>query len=386
MSSSKVTLDYQTKEVIAKILSPLSKGSSTDDSYSGIFGDFKVVNLNPSIKNGYLLKFILVDILNYPYVYMPMEKVEWEIFFSYLGVNCTVTSQKFGYRLYINSNDDNFLLSASNQLSSRFKRAIKLLDGYLKNYSLQQIKEGNLVISSQLYELEQMYIYLKKQTLKAGRYRNTKSKNNSLRSSISDINYQMIKSQNQFYLEQATYFAFFGLLEHLLVLLLAFVDFDPQVDNIKEFVFKPWSEKYKRVFELSDEIANTYYTFLLHIAREYRNLYAHGKFNKENNSFYFLLDDIGYIHANFSNNEQNKFDFYLNNDVEAKFSKIDEFLNWLRLHPRYKVPMQIIDSHLPINFSEEVRNEYKELIKNDNADEFIQRSHEMQDRHDNMDW
>jgi len=66
--------------------------------------------------------------------------------------------------------------------------------------------------------------------------------------------------------------AFFSLLEHRLVLVLPFIDFDPADGALTAFIGARWGDKFRRVFDVaSDSTAHAIYDRLHRIAEAYRN-------------------------------------------------------------------------------------------------------------------
>ena len=199
-------------------------------------------------------------------------------------------------------------------------------------------------------------------------------------------NAKMEKLRNASYLDQGAYFAFYGLLEHILVLFLAFNDFNPETDYLKDFIFRSWADKYKRAFDLkSDAEADRYYRLLIDVSRKHRNPQAHGMFNKEGKSMAFFLEGTGMLSAHFSDDGESYIPQWVHDDGKL-LEELDGFLLWLESHSMYKVPMQIIKGGLNIHFSKESRDEYRSLMDSGDASEFVEYENLVADNHGNMDW
>src|SRR3989344_1878259 len=196
----------------------------------------------------------------------------------------------------------------------------------------------------------------------------------------------MLNQQHSFFLEQAVYFAFFGLLEHLLTLFLAFDDFNPSKDDFNKFIFKSWSKKYKRIFSMPDDkMATTFYDHFIEIARKHRNPHAHGMITGEGRSVFFSLEGTGLLSAFFSESPIPESLAWLEGNG-GRYEIIDNFFAELKKHPFYKVPMQIIEGGLDIDFSTRGRAEYAQLIESDDASDYVEYENDLADRHSNMDW
>lgn len=70
-----------------------------------------------------------------------------------------------------------------------------------------------------------------------------------------------------------------SLLEHHLVLALAFCDFDPGADNLTDVIGSRWGEKWYRILG-KKEGEGLYRQRLLDVVERWRNPYSHGGFEK----------------------------------------------------------------------------------------------------------
>ena len=378
-------MEIKIKEQIIRILSGLEKPTKSRKLPAGFEGNPTRVDLNQSLQRGFLLKYVLVDVAGYPCAYKPIEKVAWKVDFVVDGVRCTIAGEKFGYRLYINSRNSATVSHLSKLLPQVFNKAIKTLQKHLELFSTGEIEKGNLIIANQYKELFDMYTFFKQQAGRKRKYRDSKTKEKVF---VKSWNREIKAGRESFYFEQAAYFAFFGLLEHLLVLLLAFRNFNPKMESINKFIFLKWSEKYKRIFDLSDKQFNEHYLFLTKLSRQNRNLYAHGKFSKDNSSMLVYLAGTGLISAkpwNTDNDADTPLLKWLGGSGES-IQKLDNFLQLIIKHARFRVPMQIIRGGLNIDFSPEERREYKKLMGSGDASEFVEDTNNLIDIQHNMDW
>src|SRR3989344_1229056 len=329
------TLDTAKNEKLVAIFSELGKPTTTDWMLGHDYSVTKV-SISTSVPEAYLLKHILADSLGFPCDYMPMEKILWEIGFTVNRVLCKVVSHKFGHRLYIGSVDEATVSKTTDYLVGVFNSATAFLSTLLKDYADIEIKKGNVSIDNQYSSLRATYDYFRDEAKKKRAEKVEITPKESANQLLPGWNSEMKKLRHASYLDQGAYFAFFGLLEHILVLFLAFNDFDPKTEYLKEFIFRPWADKYKRAFDLkSDREADRYYQLLIDVSRKYRNPQAHGMFNKEGKSMSFFLEGTGLLSA---------------------------------------------------HFSEEDRKIYKDLMKDGNATEFVEHENLMADNHGNMDW
>lgn len=377
-------LDKNKEEKLQSIFSILKK-PTTSRWMLGHDHSFKEVRISRLVPEAYLLKHILVDTLGFPCDYMPMEKVLWEIGFTVNGVLCKVTSRKFGHKLHIESTDRAIVSATASDLIKMFNSSTSFLQTLLKDYAGVEIEKGNVSINNQYFSLRDSYDYFRNEARKKRAEKIITPKGTSEKKLSLIWNAESKKLKHASYLEQGAYFAFFGLLEHILVLFLAFNDFDPKNDDLRKFIFNSWAEKFKRAFDLKlDKEANRYYQLLIAISRKYRNPQAHGMFNKEGRSMAFLLEGTGLLSAHFSNGEDDIPQFLRGDGKELE--ELDNFLLWLEKHAMYKVPMQIIKGGLNIHFSEDYRKNYKKMMDDGDALEFVEHENLMIDNHGNMDW
>lgn len=100
------------------------------------------------------------------------------------------------------------------------------------------------------------------------------------------------------YLASAMVDAYFSRLEHLLVLVLPFLDFEPGAGALVRFVGLTWDEKWRQVFDVAtDNRAKLAYDRLREIKEAIRNPASHGGFAKKGTSFFFHVEKIGALPA-----------------------------------------------------------------------------------------
>ncbi|WP_200382270.1 hypothetical protein [Thiococcus pfennigii] len=127
--------------------------------------------------------------------------------------------------------------------------------------------------------------------------------------------------------------AYFSRLEHFLVLALPFSNYDRQSDNLVDFVGMVWSDKLKRILNVSETSVQAYYEQLVSVKEKYRNTFAHGGFEKSGQSFYFHLPRFGAIPASMSGHRESvHFNLFpVENDSFNNICKLfDEFDNYLK--------------------------------------------------------
>lgn len=376
------TVESIEKEKYKKLLSELEVPENGSWKI-GFSSGFTKISITQSIPEAYLLNHILTEILDFPCDWMPMEKVAWETGFKCNGILCKVASHKFGYRLFVDSNDSKKVADIQEYFVKQSNQAIKYFKTHLKDYAKSEIQNGDITITNQYTHLKKMYEYFRKQSQIISNIKVKGGKNDDW---ASVWNKTMGTQHEIYYLNQAAYFAFFGLLEHLLVLLLAFTDFDPVSEPLDKAIFLAWSEKYKKVFDVNqNDIANQYYQMIHDVAKHHRNPHAHGMFGKDNRSMNFVLEGTGLVSAHLPDQVISHFPEWMKSDSDS-LEPLDNFLKWLEGDSDLKVAMQIITGGLDIHFSKEDRNQYKLLMKEGDASEYVYAQNEMIDNYMNMDW
>jgi hypothetical protein len=92
---------------------------------------------------------------------------------------------------------------------------------------------------------------------------------------------------NAFHDMVAAITAYLSLLEHELVLALAFTDFDPTKDDLTAVIGSRWGEKFDRVFGKEGD-AGRYRQRLTEVVERWRNPYSHGGFEKGHGATIYL--------------------------------------------------------------------------------------------------
>ena len=82
--------------------------------------------------------------------------------------------------------------------------------------------------------------------------------------------------------------AYFSRLEHLLIIILPFMNYDGTKHNLVNLMGAVWSDKFKAVFDLSkDATARRVYESLIDLRERHRNPISHGNFKKDGKSLFF---------------------------------------------------------------------------------------------------
>ena len=107
------------------------------------------------------------------------------------------------------------------------------------------------------------------------------------RGRVSFKNGKALMQLNSFHDMIAAISAYVSLLEHHLVLALAFSDFDPSKEDLTEMIGSRWGEKWGRILGKEGE-AGRYWQRLFDVVERWRNPYSHGGFEKGHGATIFL--------------------------------------------------------------------------------------------------
>jgi hypothetical protein len=90
-------------------------------------------------------------------------------------------------------------------------------------------------------------------------------------------------------------FAFFSMVEHLLLIERTFAEFDPATERLSDFLRMNWSNKFKAVIDMSHREAKTTYDTLKTLVEENRNPAAHGGIDRRATNLAVHLPGYGAV-------------------------------------------------------------------------------------------
>ena len=156
-------------------------------------------------------------------------------------------------------------------------------------YANTQLREGDVTILNQAKRLRDMYEYFAEGAASAYGGSGRMSETGSWRGRN-----LFLRETEGYYNSVAMVAAYFSWLEHILVLGLPFngpVDKQP---SLKTFVRRPWSEKFKGVFDNHDrpKVASVYLR-LQEVANQFRNAPLHGNVSATTGTIGFHLPGFG---------------------------------------------------------------------------------------------
>jgi hypothetical protein len=343
------------------------------------------------------------------------EKLMWEYPFTYRGRHCSIALEKFGLRLYLgrddSSLDDDSTIAdktVEDELISKISKATRCVENkVLSNIADEQDKAGRITIGNQVGQLRQMYEYFRDRASDAYAGRGPLARkyeeqiqdaqrspqaSQRIRAGLMSVMLPLEQRREGLYTTVAMTYAYCSLLEHMFVLVLPAIDFDPTTESVTEFILKrKLFDKYERVFDIvGDPAARKFHVRLHDVIEKWRNPYAHGGFDRRRGIISFHVDGVGAIPRLMSDVRTHP-TFHLAPERESSFDQVcalfDELDAWLRSGP-VKHGVQWAESGLDVPFNPEFLTEFRAASGADDAtfERFLRRMDYMVDQAANMDW
>jgi hypothetical protein len=184
----------------------------------------------------YSIFLALVTFSNYPY-YGRCEKIAWTVPVRFKGIPYLISHQKFGLRIHpANPAETNAELECA--MIDRLLHAVHITDALVKPFAHDQVRAGKVTIDNQGALYRGKYEFFR---AKAEECYETPQKVDG-EDPIITINRKLKADREGFFYASAALEGYFSYLEHLLVLVLVFCDFDPSKDNLVEFITSFWAE------------------------------------------------------------------------------------------------------------------------------------------------
>ena len=374
------------------------------NSLSLVLKDFSFENNPEKIthpKNGFrilpqefpvpqLIYFLLSKIFT-GYTRHRLEKTLWTVSFYYKGFEAEFALQKLGLRLYLSDliTDSPEREQIKNQILSKIKKATSILDRkVLTEYAKKQIIQGDVTIDNQYVKFSNMYYYFREQAKEAFNGKGDNSQGAQKVFGIDPNKFQL--NLIGFYNTSAMIDTYFSRLEHLLVISLPFLKFNPEKINLLEFISTNWGNKFKLVFNVkNDNKAKSFYDKLKVIKEKYRNTFSHGGFEKEGASLFFHLPEVGAITASLSKFDKSPhFNFFPIeiNTFEEVCKLFDDFDKWLEKNT-LPFAVKYANSGLEVSFDKNSVSEYNTAMESEyNFNQLIEKKGYYSDMFTNMDF
>jgi hypothetical protein len=181
--------------------------------------------------------------------------------------------------------------------------------------------------------------------------------------------------------------AYLSLLEHDLVLALAFKGFNPAKDDLTGVIGDRWGDKFQRVLGKGDD-AGRFRQRLTDVVERWRNPYSHGGFEKGHGATIYLhTPGVGAVPVGLTEVRKSPHFSFIparETDVAGVFDLFDEIDAWLE--SELPDAMQWIRSGLAVRFDEDFRREAEVAMGAGSFGTFLAYHEYQQDMVDNMDY
>ena len=300
------------------------------------------------------------------------EKVLWEIPIKYKSFSFLLSHRKFGFRLHYKGEEPpkNIVKEMIKQLN----KAIKIADKLMQPFAKEQIHSGNVTMANRYIRLDMRYRFFRKKAQEAFSRSKKKPKTEknkeepSFTSIVNSINYMTRMEREGAYYTVAMLDAYFSKLEHLLVLVIPFLEFDCTKENLVDLISTNWNAKYKRIFDLkTDHKAKILFDRLTTVREKYRNPVTHGDFEKRGASLYFHLPGLSAVPVCLSSFKDSIYYSFLPvnmdsyKDICALLDEVDAFLR----NGKTKYGVMFAETGLDVAFSKESLAEYTVATESD---------------------
>lgn len=203
-----------------------------------------------------------------------------------------LSHRKFGFQVHRKDEVD-YPQNIAEEMIQELNSAIRAADRMIQPFVEQQVRSGNVTIANYYIKLDMMYRFFRKKAKDSFVHPAPKPKVVKRDKDGNPIawSHDTDKWEREgFYYSVGMIDAFFTRLEHLLVLVLPFIGFDPTTEDLALIMSANWINKYKRVFNLAtDAKARALLDELKFVKEKYRNAIMHGYFEKRGAPLFFHL-------------------------------------------------------------------------------------------------
>jgi len=406
------TLDQKTSDLNHRLrlrLKPFSP--ETEIARWNDRSNVRSVEFKNSAPPPYIVFLMFVYFLKFRY-WGRSEKVAWEIPVLFQGQPLLLRHQKFGFQILClgpKLPDEALVQRALNTIN----KAIPLTEKLAEPLLLQKVNEGRMTLRNDFPNLYDRYSffrsrYIERRSESAGASANPflletaadtipirfeGESNFSSESSVSleAFNAKIRAMQESSHYAVAAIDAFFSLLEHILVLLAAFLDELPAKPSLAQFIGLNWDQKFMLVFDIKNGSKAKFFCDQLRIFKErYRNFFTHGNLQKGGGSILVHVDAVGAIPftlTRFDNPFHPLFRHLECTELDEIFKFFDSVEDFIENAPESRYGYKFIRTGLSVAFDVQSREQYKVAMGSDSEfDSFIDRHIYFADQAINMDW
>lgn len=320
----------------------------------------------------------------------PGEKVAWWVNFTYKGEWCELAHEKFGVRLYVwtEASEDEARKTQA-EVAKKLRSSMRTVETLILTSAPDLLGQGRATVVNQHHSLRRAYEYFRERALNPHVIEDEVTVHENVGSGrgVSFRSGEIQMKMNAFHDLVAAISAYVSLLEHDLVLALAFSDFDPAKDDLTKVIGDRWGEKFQRVLGKEGDAARLR-PRLTDVVERWRNPYSHGGFEKGHGATIYLhTPGVGAVPVGLTGVRKSPLFTLLpasESDIGGVFDLLDEIDRWLEC----ELPdaMQWINSGLAVRFDEDFRQEAAAAIQAGRFDRFVEMHEYRQDMIDNMDY
>jgi len=273
----------------------------------------------------YMVFLIFVSLLQYKAWWRPFEKIAWQIPILFKGAPFLFAHQKFGFAVSSVQDDPDPVIVRD--MMKQLRKIAEIADGVFQPFGEDQLRQGNVTIDNKFNELSNRYFFFREKAKKAFASKPPPPKR------VKTGRYTMTSSdpfrperEGSYYMTAAIE-SFFSKLEHTLTLLLPFHNCEPSQDDLTLWITARWSEKYKRIIDLTQgNEAKRIYDKLVRIRVKFRNPLAHGLLDRDKSGVGFHVEGLGTIPIQLSKFE-NTLHYNLFPFQQESFSELCSFFD-----------------------------------------------------------
>lgn len=290
----------------------------------------------------------------------PGEKVAWWVNFTYRGEWCELAHQKFGLRLYLRTEKpEEEARNIQVQIVNKLRASMRTVEKLIVDAAPELLGKGNATVVNQHESLRRAYVYFRERAIaplfiEDERITHEPTEGGLIRAAYSFKSGKFQMQLNAFHDMVAAISAYVSLLEHVLVLALAFSGFNAERDNLTGVIGSRWGDKFDRLLGKTGEAAR-YRRRLTDVVERWRNPYSHGGFEKGHGATIYLHTPgvnaavpIGLTSV--SSSPLFSFMPASETDITQVFELFDEIDAWLE--SELPEGMQWINSGLNVRFDE----------------------------------
>ncbi|WDP99051.1 hypothetical protein PVK74_24820 [Micromonospora chalcea] len=323
----------------------------------------------------------------------PAEKVAWWVNFTYRGEWCELAHQKFGLRLYLQTEArKEEARKTQAQIIKQLRSSMRTVETLILDAAPQLLGKGDATVVNQHMSLDRAYRYFRERAIEPAVIEDERIVHGPVEGSLlgAAITFKSGKFQmqmNAFHDMVAAITAYLSRLEHDLVLALAFSGFDPAADDLTHVIGSRWGEKFERLLGTQGEAAR-FRQRLTDVVERWRNPYSHGGFEKGHGATIYLhTPGLGAVPVGLTKVRSSPMFSFLpvtETEIADVFDLFDEFDAWLA--SELPDAMRWIDSGLDVRFDEVFRTVLAEAQQENDFGGFLEYHEYRQAVIDNMDY